>query len=76
MHLSDLEAAALAYRIIGRHVVDTDWLEWEDHPMLDEVSFHMVEEQVRIVGQATLDKSHALDAMSGIDSADLLERVR
>jgi hypothetical protein len=57
-------------------VKDTEsWLEWEDYPELDEVSFRLVDEQAQKIGQATLDRSRELDSAAGIDSAEIAERV-
>lgn len=72
--LSELEAAALAYRLVAHHVADTEaWLEWEDLPYLTEQSFRMVDEKVREIGATTLDKSRGLDVEADLDSAHLRE---
>lgn len=77
IHLTELEAAAVAYRLIAQQVGDVEsWLYWEDVGYLDEASFEMVEEQVRKVAVSTLAKSRSLDIANHIDSADILERAQ
>jgi hypothetical protein len=76
VHLSELEAAALAYRIVGLHVKDTEgWLEWEDFGWLGEASFRMVEEKVKEIARTTLERSDSLDVEADVDSRLLYERA-
>lgn len=74
--LTELEAGALAYRIVAQHVSDSDrWLEWEDYPYLTNEAFQMVDEKVREIGATTLNRSRSLDVEADIDSVELLERA-
>ena len=77
IRLTEIEAAALAYRIVALQVSNSDmWLEWEDYPYLDEESFRLVDEKVREIGATTLDRSRSLDVEADIDSAAIRETAQ
>lgn len=74
VNLSGEQARCLALRLATRQLA-TDWLEWEDVPMLDEASFERLVKAADHVVHNLLVKSRVLDRELEVDSAELLERV-
>lgn len=74
--LSDLEAEALALRVV------TDWCrhgeqpEWEDLPLLGEFAFGRLCEAMVRVADVVEAEAERRDVMHGIDSAALLREAR
>ena len=81
--LTDMEANALARRLVARHLAadaDSGWLLWEDYPMLAEMAFLRLSEAVDAhVNALARDASKAAsdgDRRDDIDSMFLLERTQ
>lgn len=69
------EAAALALRIVARHVTLDFAPWWEDVPTLDEDSYHLLCRAIGEVGRELETMSDRRDRALDIDSQDLLEQA-
>lgn len=76
LDLSGDETKALARRLVANHLYwDTDWLSWEDVPMLSEQAFARLQDAVDKITRAAPDEVDALDRAENIDSMLLHEQA-
>lgn len=77
LDLSRDEATALARRLVANHLHgDTEWLQWEDVPLLSERAFFFVEEAVDQMSKDAIAAANACDRAEDIDSIQLLDQAR
>lgn len=76
MDLSADEMTALARRLIADHIYwDTDWLQWENVPMLSEAAFMRLQDAVDVLTKAATTDADDMDRAENIDSMLLREQA-
>lgn len=77
VELTMAEAMALARRVAADHLdTRSDWLLWEDFPMLSEQAFERLHEAVEAVAKDADDEADGMDVAEDIDSMLLRERAQ